>query len=237
MSSTAFPSISRPRFYVSLAAFMSLIVLTGFWPTYFGQLLKGIPDRPWIYHLHGLVFTGWMVLLIAQVILAATGRTQTHRALGSIGIAYGFLVLALGLVMSVAAPVFHIRAGEQTIDEAAGFMIIPLGDMVLFAAFLIPAAIYRRQPEIHKRLILLATTALLFAATGRMRTSIPFLAVVLIWLSPILIGIAYDKWTRRSVHPVYLLGLAILVVGFARITLTGSEAWLRIARAIVQPFI
>jgi hypothetical protein len=47
-------------------------------------------------------------------------------------------------------------------------VIIPLGDMVLFAGFFIPAVIYRRRPEIHKRLMLLATTALLFAAAGRM---------------------------------------------------------------------
>jgi len=237
MSSASFPSISRPRFYVSLAAFMSLIVLAGFWPTYFGQILKGIPDRPWVVHLHGLVFTGWMVLLIAQVILAATGRTQTHRALGSIGIAYGFLVLALGLVISIAAPVLHVKAGEQTIDAAAGFMIIPLGDMALFATFFIPAVIYRRQPEIHKRLILLATTALLFAAAGRMSASITVPVSVLVWFSPILIGMAYDKWTRRKVHPVYFLGMAILAIGFTRIFLTGTEAWLRIGRAIVRQFV
>ena len=236
MSSTSLPSITRPRFYMSLAAFMSLIVVAGFWPTYYGQILKGIPDRPWVVHLHGLVFTGWMVLLITQVILAATGRTQAHRALGSIGIAYGFLILALGLVISVAAPVIHIHEGQQTVDQAAGFMIIPLGDMVLFAAFFIPAVIYRRQPEIHKRLILLATTALLFAAAGRMSAAITMPVAVLIWLSPILIGMAYDKWTRRTVHPVYFLGLGILAIGFTRIFLTASESWLRTGRAIVRAF-
>ena len=237
MSSASFPPISRPRFYVSLAAFMSLIVLAGFWPTYFGQILKGIPDRPWVVHLHGIVFTGWMVLLIAQVILVTTGRTRMHRALGSIGIVYGFLVLAMGLVISVAAPVLHVTAGQQTVDQAAGFMIIPLGDMLLFAAFFIPAVVYRRQPEIHKRLILLATTALLFAAAGRMSGSISLPLAVLVWFSPILIGMAYDKWTRRTVHPVYFLGLAILAIGFTRIFLTETEAWLRIGRAIIRSFV
>ena len=115
-------------------------------------------------------------------------------------------------------------------------MIIPLGDMVLFASFFIPAVIYRRQPEIHKRLILLATTALLFAAAGRMSAAITVPGAVLVWLSPILIGMAYDKWTRRTVHPVYFLGLAILAIGFTRIFLTASESWLRTGRAIVRAF-
>jgi len=215
---------------------MSLIVVVGFWPTYFGQLLNGIPNRPWVVHLHGLIFTGWMVLLITQVILVATGRTKAHRALGNFGIAYGFLVLAMGLLISIAAPVLHLTAGEQTMDEAAGFLIIPLGDMVLFAVFFIPAVIYRRRPEIHKRLMLLATTALLFAAAGRMSNVISMPPAVLLWVSPVLLGIAYDKWTRRKVHPVYLAGLVILLVGFSRIFLVQSEGWLRFGRAIVRAF-
>jgi len=237
MSTTSLSTFSRPRFYVGMAAFMSLMVLAGFWPTYFGQLLNGIPTRPWVVHLHGLIFTGWMVLLITQVILVATGRTRAHRSLGTVGIAYGFLVLAMGLVISIAAPVLHVAAGEQTVDAASGFLIIPLGDMVLFAGFFIPAVIYRRQPEIHKRLMLLATTALLFAAAGRMESSISMPVAVLLWLSPVLLGMAYDKWTRRKVHPIYFLGLAILLVGFTRIFLVESEAWLRIGRVIVRAFV
>src|SRR6185295_7660896 len=82
MSTVSVSTFARPRFYLGIAAFMSLMVLVGFWPTYFGHLLSsGIPDRPWVVHLHGLVFVGWMVLLMAQVILVATGRTQAHRRL------------------------------------------------------------------------------------------------------------------------------------------------------------
>ena len=236
MSTTSLSTFSRPRFYVGMAAFMSLIVLAGFWPTYFGQFLNGIPSRPWVVHLHGMIFTGWMVLLITQVILAATGKTQAHRTLGTFGIAYGFLVLAMGVVISIAAPVLHVVAGEQTIDAASGFVIIPLGDMVLYAGFFIPAVIYRRRPEIHKRLMLLATTALLFAAAGRMSNFIPMPLAVLIWVSPVLLGMAYDKWSRRKVHPLYFIGLVILLVGFFRIFLVESEAWLPIGRAIIRAF-
>jgi hypothetical protein len=215
---------------------MSLIVFVGFWPTYFSQALRGIPDRPLVIHIHGLVFVGWMVLLVTQVVLAATGRMQMHRSLGTIGIAYGFLVLAMGLVVSIAAPVQHFKTGEQPLDEAAGFLIIPLGDMVLFAGFFIPAVIYRNRPELHKRFILLATTALLFAAAGRMSSVISLPLAVVVWLSPVFAGMAYDKWTRRKVHPLYYAGLVILLIGFARIALVQSEAWLRIGRAIIKAF-
>jgi hypothetical protein len=219
-----------------MAALMSLMVLVGFWPTYFGQILKGIPNRPWVVHLHGLIFVGWMVLLVTQVILVVTGRTQWHRKLGTFGIAYGFLVLAMGLVISIAAPAIHVAAREQTLDEAAAFLIIPLGDMVLFAGFFVPAVIYRRQPEIHKRLILLATTALLFAAVGRMQFFLPISAAVVLWFSPVLIGMAYDKRTRGKIHTVYFVGLVGMVIVFSRLALSSTEVWLPIGRAIIRAF-
>ena len=123
MSTTSLSTFSRPRFYVGMAAFMSLIVLAGFWPTYFGQFLNGIPSRPWVVHLHGMIFTGWMVLLITQVILVATGRIQAHRTVGTFGIAYGFLILAMGVVVSIAAAVIHTTAGDQTMDTASAASI------------------------------------------------------------------------------------------------------------------
>jgi hypothetical protein len=212
------------------------MVLVGFWPSYFSQVLHGIPDRPWFLHIHGLIFVGWMLLLVTQVVLVATGRVQAHRSLGNFGIAYGFLVLAVGLLVTVAAPVTHFTKGEQTMDQAAGFIIIPLGDMILFAAFFIPSVIYRRRPEIHKRLILLATTALLFAAAGRMQSFLPFAAALVLWFSPALIGMAYDKWTRGKVHPLYFIGLAAMAIALIRLPLSSSELWLPIGRAVIRTF-
>ena len=230
------PGKNRPRFYVVMAAFMSLLVVVGFWPTYFGQMLKGIPDRPLVLHLHGMIFTGWMLLLVTQVGLASTGRVQAHRSLGTVGIVYGFAVLAMGLVVGIAAPVIHLRAGEQTLDQVAGFLIIPLGDMVLFASFFIPAVIYRSQPEVHKRLMLLATNALLFAAVGRMGSYLSIPVGTILWFSPALIGMAYDKLTRRRVHSVYFIGLLAMAIVFTRVFFTESEIWLRIGRPIIRLF-
>jgi hypothetical protein len=236
MSTVSLPRLVKPRYYVGMAAFMCLLVLVGFWPTYFSQILAGIPNRHWIVHLHGWIFVGWMVLLVTQVTLAATGRTQMHRSLGTLGIVYGFLVLAMGVVVAIAAPVIHFTSGDQTLDQSARFMIIPLGDMVLFAGFFIAAVVYRRRPEIHKRMILLATTALLFAAVGRMQSFLPLPAGIALWFSPVLVGMAYDKWTRGKVHPTYFVGLVLMVIGIMRLGLVESEVWLPIGRAIVRMF-
>src|SRR5262245_7358562 len=103
---------------------MVAIMLIGFWPSYFGPLLRGAAARPLVIHMHGIVFVGWMALLLAQVILVAGGRTATHRMVGSIGIVYGGLVLIMGLVVGFAAPIMHLAAGEWNLQQAAGFILI-----------------------------------------------------------------------------------------------------------------
>ena len=221
------------RFQMAMALLMTAIVLVGFWPTFFGPLLRGLADRHWLLNLHGAVFAGWLVLLIAQVTLAARGRLAAHRRLGAFGIAYGCVVLLLGLAVSFAAPLLHLEAGDWDINRAAGFLIVPLGDMVLFGGFFGAAIARRRTPEVHKRLMLLATVSLLFAAVGRM-TFLALPAVVAVWLAPVLLAMAHDAVTRRRIHPVYLIGLPVLVIGLLRLPLEQSPAWIAIGRSALD---
>jgi hypothetical protein len=75
--------------------------------------------------------------------------------------------------------------------------------------------------------------ALLFAAAARLAFQGPRLTLLLLWLSPLLVAMGYDGVTHRRIHPTYLIGLAILLVGFTRVFFMQSEAWLRIGRAML----
>ena len=224
----------RSRFYVALAAFMVGIVLVGFWPSYFGPMLRGNVTRPLVIQMHGIIFVGWMALLVTQVLLAARGRVDLHRKVGRYGIVYGFVVLAMGIVAGPAASVIHIRAGEWTPDRGAGFLLVTFGDMVLFGSAFAAAVAYRRRPEIHKRWMLAATVALLFAAVGRMKFLDPQpLLAAAVWLSPMFIGMAHDWMTRRTVHSVYIIASVVLFLGAFRVLFTESAVWLAIGRPII----
>src|SRR5690606_1283813 len=149
-----------------------------------------------IVHAHALVFLGWMALMMTQVIVAASGNIRLHRRIGRWGIAYGGVVLLMGLIVGPAAAIIKLNAGVVTSDEAARSLLAPLGDMVWFAVWFGAAIRYRARPVLHKRLMVIATVELLFAALARWTFVESRLLRAGIWLSPIFLGMVHD-WTTR----------------------------------------
>ena len=221
------PIAATHRFYIGISLLAAAIAAMGFWPTYFGPLLAGTADHPPVIHFHAAVFSGWLALFGTQVLLAATGNIALHRRLGSVGIWYGIAIIVVGVVTAFSQFADRVEAGR--IEEAQTRLLAPLSDMIVFPIFFGAAVLYRRRPEIHKRLMLVATTTLLVAAALRMSflgEPLPRPMRLLIWFSPILFGIAYDLIARRSVHPVYIMGLAALYLLSMRGAVVESDAWL-----------
>jgi hypothetical protein len=230
---------ARTRFYVWLSLLIAVVTLTGFAPSLWGTLVEGV-SRPWFIHLHAVVYVGWLALLIAQSLLAARGKIALHRRVGSFGIAYGCLVLVLGVVVTLAASVAHVATGEWTLERGAAFLTLAWGDMVLFGSFFGAAVVYRSRPEVHKRLMLLASVALMFAGAGRLwflgePTSVP--ALIAIWYVPVMLGIAYDVFTMRRVHPVYVIGAIAMGAWLVRIPFGESALWQGFGTRLLNAFL
>jgi hypothetical protein len=239
MSTTA-PAIPRTaaprRPYVGLAVLAALIAFIGFWPTYFGPLVAGTVDKTAIIHVHAAVYVGWLAIFVTQAVLAATGRVALHIKLGRFAIGYGVLVIAVGLITAFARFAVRVRAGEAAAAQAQ--LLGPLLDMLVFAPLFAAAVYYRRTPEVHKRLMIVATTSLLIAAVTRMPIlgSPPNrLLLHLIWTAPILLAMAHDFWRRRRLHPVYVLGLVVLVLEgpLVRTPARQSQLWMDASRWLV----
>jgi hypothetical protein len=236
----------RSRLYVAVAIMIAAIVAAGFSRSFYGTFVGGVA-HPSIIHVHAAVYVGWLVLLIAQATLASRGHIAAHRRLGTFGIAYGVLVFALGLSVAVAMPVINFHAGIWDARRAETFLATPLGDMVLFGGFFGAAIAWRTKPEIHKRLIVLAAVAIMFAAVGRAATNAGMLIDepnaftsrtlrLALWYSPVIVTMAHDLVTRRRIHPVYLIGVVAMAVAFLRLPYSQTEQWRGMARAILAPF-
>jgi hypothetical protein len=116
------------------------------------------------------------------------------------------------------------------------FLIVPLYDMVAFAVFIGLAITWRKQPELHRRLIFIGTCGLLDAAFGRIgylfEHSLFFLCLDLV----IVLGVVRDLFVNRRVHKAYLVSLPALIIVQAFVIYTwrsGSAWWLHIAHALL----
>ena len=94
----------------------------------------------------------------------------------------------------------------------------------------------RYGSEIRKRLMLLATIALLFAAAFRLDAAeiIPMPMAIGLWFVPVVLGLAYDWATQGRVDLVYVIGLIAMGLSLLRLPLGSTEAWLSIGRPIIE---
>src|SRR5262249_27305572 len=74
---------SRDRaFYTGMAIAAALAVAFGFSRTYFLRPYFQTTTLDAEFHVHGLVFSAWIALFVAQTSLIAARRTAWHRTLG-----------------------------------------------------------------------------------------------------------------------------------------------------------
>lgn len=151
-------------FFSTMILALWATVLFGFAKTYFmaGMINAPLPNR--LIHIHGAVFTLWMVLLLVQESLVTIRKVGWHRTLGLFGFALAVMMVILGPLAATDA----LRRGAAPLGlDAKTFYIIPLSDVLVFAILVFFAWRTRRKPAVHKRLILIATIALMDAAVGR----------------------------------------------------------------------
>ena len=224
------------RLYIGFAVLMPLIVLAGFARTYYLKGFFGNPPLPGLLvHLHGLVMTSWVALFIAQVSLVATGRTRTHQRLGVLGAILAGLIVVVGVATAIAAAARGASPGPPPLS----FLIIPLGDMLVFAILIGTALYWRRgRLDIHKRLMLLAAVNLMTPAIARIPLS--FIAnggaLAFFGLTDlcILICVGVDAIRNRRLHPAFVWGtLFVIATQPLRLMLAGTDVWLRFAAALV----
>jgi hypothetical protein len=224
------------RLYKFAAIAIPLIVLAGFARTYYLKPFFDAPDIPGRFvHLHGIIMTAWVVLFIVQVSLVAKRRTRVHQRLGILGGVLAALVFIVGTLTAL----FAAARGHTPGPPALQFLIIPLGDMLVFAVLIGLALYYRRKLDVHKRLMLLAAINITTPAIARIPLSfiinggpLAFFGLTDVCL---LVAVAFDTIKNRRLHPVFLWGsIFVIVMQPLRLLLSGTNAWMSFAAALVS---
>lgn len=214
----------RSALYMSLGVLMAAIAVVGFWPRYFGPLVLGTLVQPVLIHIHAIVFTGWLVLFFLQAYFAATRRIAWHLRVGKAGIWYGLVLIVVGLTTGVLRSAERVPRGDGSAEQ---LLFAITGDMLMFGGFFGAAIWFRKRPRLHRPAMVVAATSLLVAAVARMTFLPPGIPIRLaIWSLPVLMAMAVEFRKTRSVHPIYMLGLAVFVVRrYSAPVISGSDAW------------
>ena len=217
-------------FHTGMAVACLLTAVIGFGPTYFFKPFHASPPLSPLLHVHGLVFTTWLVLLVVQSGLVRAGRTDVHQRLGMAGAVLAAVVVCLGFAVGIEGARRGTAADGMT---PLGFLIFPFGQILLFGGFVGAGLWNRRKPELHRRLILVGTICMLTPAISRMVEKRSVLAMFLT-VGFVVVAMIHDWLTRRRVHPVYIFGgVLLLVSGPLRVVISKTAAWQSFARMLV----
>jgi len=222
-------------FYLFMSLLIVAVIVYGFSFTIDKNLIHPAVPRPWILYVHATIFSGWLVFFILQSTLVRLGGVQWHRRLGQFGVALGTLIPIIGVSTAVVMGRFNTVSLHAT--DAESSLVIPLFDMVCFTSTFPLAVYWRKKPELHRRLMLVATCALTAAGFGRFPERIlpPYLFYAGVDLL-IVLGVARDLIVNRAVHRVYLFVLPPFILGQTIVTYIAFHNvpfWVRIAHAIL----
>lgn len=220
----------RSRYFLTAACVALAVVLIGFWKTFFLPSFQGTFSAPAIIYVHGGLLFLWTIFFVGQSVLVRTKNLRIHRRIGF----FGFGLAVCVAVSTMATGVYVLKrdlaagGGHTAVSSLVGTFTTPIIFMMLVTA----AILYRRRPEIHKRLILLAMISIIWAAFVRFRHYFP---PILHWdiifggiipTSMVLVVMLWEKYSVKRVHPVYFfVGLPLMAEGLAEVFLFDSSGW------------
>jgi hypothetical protein len=223
-------------FYFSMSMLIAVIVVWGFGHTVNDNLIHPAIPRPFLLWIHGAAFSGWVAFYIFQSALVRSHKVKLHRLFGWFGVALATIMVPLGVAIGVIMGRFdkHILH----FDFSDTFLFLSFGDMMLFGTFVTLAIAWRQNPELHRRLLLLGTCALLDAVFNRIDRRIFDHSLGFVCADAlILFGLARDLLVDRRIHRVYLIALPLMVLFHAWLIYVWRAApawWLHLAQSILR---
>jgi hypothetical protein len=233
-------SAERSLFYVWISAYCVFLSFGGFTPTYFAPIAVGaLREVAPVVHIHGLLFFSWSLLLLVQTWYVSQDMTLRHRSLGLAGISLGTAMVATGLIVNVLFNGRLIADGD--LDRGYQGLFNGWSSMILFGTFFGFAIANVKRPDYHRRLIVMATCAVLGAAVSRLYLPLFDFEPVPRWLvnltiDSIIVGCLVNDWrTLGRPHVVTLVGGVVLLSRqLFRSDVAGTETWRGIGDVLLR---
>jgi hypothetical protein len=207
--------VEGTRYFTILAFVMAGVIVAGFSLNLaMGRSSFALPAA---FHVHGMIFMGWLGLYLAQVVTIASGNVALHRSLGKVAYLWiPAMILAGTMIILVSLR----GSGGPFFFAQNEFLISNLAGLLVFGGLALWALRVRRYSGWHRRLMLVAMSTLTGPGLGRLLPMPLFIPYA--W--PIAVGASFvfgvtamvvDWRANGRVHPAYRWGMGINVSGFA----------------------
>ncbi len=224
------------RFYlVATLGFAALVGWT-FARTYYLKLVYRTPALSSLLHVHAIAMTGWVVLLALQSTLVSMRRVRLHRRIGVFGAGWAAFVVLLGSWTTLHAGAREVQAQSPAMAGTLFVMGLDLLQMLLFGIYVTLAIVWRRRPDIHKRLMILTVACMLPDALARLPVSFMTNGLILVGLDGfVLLVVGIDTVRHRRLHAAFAWGAgAFIVVFHVALVTMASPAWMGFAMWLVR---
>lgn len=221
----------RTKLYLGTASLLAAIAFAGFAQSYWLPMAASALSLHPLIHVHGALFFLWTLFFVLQTALVERGRTSWHRELGLLGIALAALMVFSGVLVQIVTLPAGLRGPQPAV--ARNVAALGFSAMIMFTTFVALAIANLRRPELHRRLMVLASFAIIGAAVVRLMRFVPDttqferallgnVAVDALLLAVVLL----DRRATRRVHGVWVAGGAFLVANqVARALIARTDWW------------
>lgn len=234
-------------FYTGAAALVLVLMLLGFQQYYLHG--KGYPGRDiappmqTLVLLHAIAMTAWVVLFLVQPLLVASGNRRVHMAVGRFGAILAACVVVLGMWVAIqGAPLVPPEFRLWGLAPKA-FNMFSVVTIVIFGVFVAVGVYYRRRPDIHRPMMLMATLIVIAAAVARIDplnalyegTALQTIFGPLLWTVALATLLLVVKWLiTGSFDRWFAIGYACLVGSDLLVwRIANTEAWDRLATLLL----
>ncbi|VAW43741.1 hypothetical protein MNBD_GAMMA02-1294 [hydrothermal vent metagenome] len=231
-------AVKKPNkgfFYWGLGMF--LVALLGFWPSYFSPVIHATFNSPVsLIHWHASFTFLWLLLLVIQPLLIHQKQIAYHQILGTLGVIIAIAVIYTGFMLQ--AQFMHHYFSLNELVHAVKVPFFRLVTLLIFTVcFLLSMLIKDRSW--HKRLVFLASFAILEAAFARVFLNymdvleLPGLLGALTHIGIMVYFVLWDRIELGRFHVVTLWGsiiITLLIFGTAPIAET--QWWFEMAKKI-----
>ncbi|MEP9404118.1 hypothetical protein [Sphingomonas sp. VNH70] len=223
------------RFFGAMAFVIAAATFVGFAPSYYLAPVFGAKPLSALLHIHGVVFTAWILIYVAQTLLVSAKCTDIHRFVGPVAAVLAIAMIPLGVATAIITK--QVAAAHHMPPQGPP-LVFPLGAILTFTVLTCAGFAARKRPAWHKRLMLLGTTAILTTPLARI-TRFTHVA-----LSPALGGMiltdilltalaVHDIKTRGKLHLATTWGGGFFIATQAlRLALNVTPAWQAFAKGL-----